>query len=172
MPTVVQQVGDCTKTTQYDANGFFVQACLDCPEVAAVPAVPAQTIVDRQLGWNSGARSGVSIIGDCYTQFTVPAHAVGVVCGLAPARNGTDPANVPHAFYVYQDAGRELWCVVEGGIPKTAPVARGDDLFRIERRAGVVRYFVNNRRVYVSAAPARAPLMVVACLYAAFDGID
>lgn len=171
--TTVTPIGACTITDTFDSNGYLKSTCVDCPEVTAIAAVPEQRIVDRRLGWNAGARSVFPRAGDCYTQFTVPAHVIGVVCGLAPVLS-VDPRAVPHGFYIYQDSGRELWRVVEGGVGKTAPVVRAPDTdsFRIERRNGVVRYLFNNRQFYVSTARAIDALFVVACLYADNDGIN
>jgi hypothetical protein len=171
--TTTSPIGACTLTTVYDASGYPVSQCIDCPEIPAVVAVPERTITDPRYGWNASARSRVQLAGDCYTQFEVPAHAMGVVCGFAGEHRGPDPRDVSHGFYVYQDAGRELWRVVEAGLPVTAPIARTPgELFRLERRPSGVSYFVNNRRVYASAAPAAPALLVVACLFAASDGVN
>lgn len=148
--------------------------CVVCPEIPAVTAVPSQTIVDPRLGWNASAHSARSLAGDVYTQFTIPANVVGVVCGLAPQHLDSRPVNVPFAIYVYSAAGRSYWRVFEGGVAKTAPVERASatDVFRIERRGSTVRYFFNGKTAYVSAAPSIGALVVVACMYAAQDGVN
>ena len=148
------------------------QNCVQCDEVPYVAPVAAQTIVERIYGWNASAYSEQQVTGDCQTTFQV-ASSIGVVCGLAPERLSSDPRDVPHGFYCYEDSGRKLWAVSEAGVSKTTPVpwAPATDEFRIERRVGNVSYFVNNRRVYASTAPTRAPLRVVACMYASDDGV-
>ena len=172
--TTTSPIGACTLTTVYDANGYPVSQCIDCPEIPAVEAVPAQTLTDARLGWNASARSAIERSGDCYTQFSVPAHVAGVVCGLTPAHVSSDPRDVSHAVYVYQDGGRELWRITEAGVPVTAPVLRAPDTdeFRIERRCHTVRYFHNSAQVHVSAVPLAGPVRVVACLYSAGDGVN
>jgi hypothetical protein len=148
--------------------------CVVCPEIPAAPAVPTQTIVDPQLGWNASAHSTQSLTGDVYTQFTIPANVVGVVCGLAPRHIDSRPVNMPFAIYAYSSAGRSYWRVFEAGVAKTAPVVRvpETDVFRIERRGQGVRYFFNGRQYYVSAATYSGALRVVACMYAAQDGVN
>lgn len=149
------------------------QSCIVCPEVPFVAAVPARTLVDNNYGWNASAISYQRHAGDCYTEFSMP-DGIGTVVGLAPERRSSDPRDVPHAIYAYESAGRDWWVVSEAGVPKTTPVARvpATDTFRIERRNGAVRYFHNNRQVYVSATPQFASLVVVACMYAAGDGVN
>lgn len=152
----------------------LIRVCYDIPAVPAVPAVPSQTIVDEMFGWNASAHSAIQRTGDCYTQFTVPDGVVGVVCGLAPEHLSSDPRDVPHAFYVYQEAGRSFWRVMESGVSVTDPLETlpDSDLFRIERRGGTVSYFFNGKRLHVSAVSSLSPLRVVACLYAAGDGVN
>lgn len=188
MTTTVETLpSGCTRTTtyqqvpQYDAAGNitgYVNApasvCYDCPAVPEIPAVPAQTIVDPRLGWNAGATSAEVHAGDCFVAFSIPAHVAGVVCGLAAAFVSTNPKDVDHGVFVYQDAGRELWCLVERGAKVSAPVVRAPDTdaFRIERRGTTVRYFFNNRQVRVSPLAAPGARRVVACLYRADDGVN
>lgn len=148
--------------------------CIVCPELPAITAVVGSTTVDRRLGWNAEARSVASHAGDCFTQFTIPANVVGVICGFGEDTPEADPRDILHGFYIYQEAGKQLWRVVESADPKTAPVVRvpATDLFRIEKRAGVVRYFFNNRVLYTSLVRSDNEVVVVASLYAAGDGVD
>ena len=157
----------CTTTT---ING---QSCVVCAEQPYIAPVPAQTIIDPNIGWNSSAYSAAKISGDCYTQFMLP-DCIGTVVGLAPERASNDPRDIPHGFYIYEAGGRRLWSVSEGGVEKTAPVVRvaGTDVFRIERRERTVSYFHNGKRIYVSDAPSIEPLVVVACMYSAGDGVN
>lgn len=148
------------------------QRCVSCPEVPAITAVPAQTIVETIYGWNGSAHSVAQLGSDVFTEFTAAA-SVGVVCGLAPEHVSSDPRDVPYGFYCYQDSGRFLWAVAESGQPVTTPAAwvPDVDVFRIERRGGTVSYFVNSRRGHVSAVGSLAPLRVVCCMYASGDGV-
>lgn len=183
--TIVRAIGDqgCTVTETYRNRewnaslGDYVysgleEACYACPAVAAQPAVEPQTVVDPQYGWNSSAYSRTAHAGDCYVEYTAP-FATGVVCGLAPERRSNHPRDIPHGFYCYKDGGRNMWAVIEAGVTKTTPAVRAAeiDVFRIERRRGGVRYFLNGAQVYASETPATTSLVVVACMYAAGDGV-
>lgn len=150
------------------------ETCVYCPEVPAVTAVPEVIITDYNRGWNSSAYSASDIAGDVYTQFTVPALVEGVFCGFADTRTSNNPVDIPFAFYIYQSAGRQLWSIYELGVQKTSPVVRvpETDTFRIERRNGRVTYFFNGHVYYTSAATIFNDLVVVACMYAAGDGVD
>ena len=150
------------------------KVCYDKPAVPYIAPVAPVVHTDNLYGWNASAYSTDAIAGDCYVQFTVPAGAIGVVCGLAPRRISSDPRDVPHAFYVNQQAGKQVWRVTEHGVQKTEPVIADPetDLFRIERRGETVRYFFNRKTLLVSEAPARGALRVVSCLYAAGDGVN
>lgn len=164
---------DCTVTPHY-AGGVITGYCQDCPEVPAIAAVPAQTITDPRLGWNASAHSAVTREGNCYAQFSVPAHVKGVVVGFANQHRSSLPRDVDHAFYVFQAAGAEWWQVLERGVAKTAPVRRAPatDVFRLERRGSTVRYFFGGRALYTSSLASQGALQVVACLYSADDGVD
>lgn len=148
------------------------QSCVQCAEQPYIAAVPAQTIVENIYGWNGSAYSSQKIAGDIYTEFTV-ALSVGVVCGFAEERKSSDPRDIPHGFYCYQDAGRFRWAIAESGLSITAPATwvPNVDLFRIERRRATVSYFVNNRRVHVSTVPSETPLRVVCSMYSSNDGV-
>ena len=167
--TVTLTYGDFRNGIPVDLKSI----CYDYPAVEEIAATSEQTITDNQYGWNSSAHSVVSHAGDLYTQFDVPA-CIGVVCGLAPAHKGSDPRDVDHAFYCYKSAGKEVWVVQERGVAKTAPVVRDPDtdVFRIERRGSTVRYFFNGKTKYVSTLPRSGCQVVVACMYAAQDGVN
>lgn len=163
---------DCTLTPQYTGS-LITGYCVDCPEVPAQAAVPEITTIDYQLGWNSSAYSVASHAGNCYTEFTVPAGSIGVVCGFAPSRIDNHPRNVNYAFYIYSEAGKEYWVIMEGGVNKTTPVVRTTtDKFRIERRGDKVTYFFKDKVYYTSLTRTTATLVVVACMYSANDGVD
>lgn len=158
---------DCVETV---IDGEY---CLVCPAIAPVTAVPESTLTERLLGWNGSARSVTSIAGDCYTEFTLPAGTIGAVVGLATTA-ATHPRDIGHAFYIYQDSGAEFWNVVEDGVPVRTRVVRAPttDLFRIERRAGAVSFFLSGTLVYRSTTPSWGEAFVAACLYASGDGVN
>lgn len=166
----------CTITTvTKNAGGFssIQSLCIDCPEVPYIAGTPTQVLTDNLYGWNSSAYSAQQLDGDLYVQFNAPS-CLGLALGFASERKSDNPRDLSHMFYINKSAGRETWVVAEGASTKTAPADRdpSTDTFRIERRNGVVRYLFNNRPVYVSAAPSYGPLVVVACMYAAGDGVN
>lgn len=146
--------------------------CIQCDEVIAVEGVPEQTIITILYGWTASAISGDRLAGNVYTQFDVPA-SVGVVVGLEIDILGQNPDFIRHGFYIYETDGNHWRAVIESGVTKTTPVVwAASDLFRIERRDGVVRYFVNGRQEYESLVPLTSDVIVVACLYASGDGVN
>lgn len=151
------------------------QNCVSCPEVIAVAGVPEQIINDPRVGWNTSAYSRALLPGPCYTQFSMPAGIYGCAVGVTTARTSNDPRRLPHAIFVLQEAGVQWWTVYEMGVEKIPRERRfpETDLFRIERRGTQITYLHNGRRVYESTQPA-APegLCVVACMYAAPDGVN
>lgn len=160
-----------TVACQYQTiNG---QSCVVCPEQPYIAPTPEQRIIDPRYGWNASAYSVERREGDCYTQFSMPPCMAAAV-GFAASRLSSDPRDIPHAFYIYRNAGAEYWVVLEAGVPITAPVLRvpETDEFRIERRGSTVTYFHNGKTKHVSAVPTAVPLVVVGCMYAAEDGVD
>lgn len=146
------------------------QVCISCPEVPYIAPVPSQTLVDPRLGWNSSARSIAEHAGDCYVSFSAP-QVVGLVIGFAPSYQPTDPASIHHGFYLFQRSGRDVYQIIERGIVQTARTQRFDQRFRIERTGTQVTYKVDGAVVHSSAAPSSGTIMVVACMYAAPDGV-
>lgn len=163
----------CTITYQY-SGAQVVGYCVDCPEIQAVVAQPEKTIVDPQIGWNSGARSVLQLSGDCYTEYQLPSPLVGVVCGLAQDFTSTQPSAVPFGFYVKAKDGKQYASVIENGKSMTADTAvtLPNAVFRVERRAAKVRYYLNNKLVYTSTKTFGGALCVVALLYHAADGVQ
>lgn len=155
-----------------DAENSYIDAngCIISPEVPAVAPVPAYVRTTPVLGWNAGANSIDQLDGDVFTKFTVPAGVTGLYMGLKGARaKPTLPSLITHALY-FERGVQDQFRVVEGGVTKTALVARGaDDWFEIRRVAGAVTYWRNRALVYTSATPSSGPVLVNACLYASGD---
>lgn len=163
---------DCVSTTQY-SGGYISGVCIVCPAMPEIIAVPDQTIIDNRPGWNASAISTQQHSNNLYTEFTV-LPSIGTAVGLSPIRFNDDPRSLLHAIYCYREEGLERWVVYESGVAKTAPIARAPttDLFRIERRGTQMTYFFNNQRYYVSTLPSTGPLIVVATMYLAGDGVE
>lgn len=134
-----------------------------------VPSTPAQTAYDYNIGWNSGARSIGSFTGQGFVQFLANASVSGAVVGLNDSDFGGNYTDIDYGFYVTHGIAR----VFELGIEKLyiGPVADGA-VFRIERRYGIMRYFIGGAVVYTSLVPSTGALFLDASLYSGGDTID
>lgn len=155
------------------ALGIASCVCHLYPYVPAVPAVQEQILRSDLTGWNARARSDKKIAGNCFTQFDVP-FVTGVAVGFNTEHVDSDPRKLPHAFYFYVENGAHYYCVYEYGAKKTVPVVRvtPDDVFRIDRKDDLIRYYVNLNLVHTSPAFSKAPFVVGACLYGNDDGVN
>ena len=135
---------------------------------AEIPAVPSQTIVDLQLGWNSGARSVASMRGSGRIEFMSPKQTTGAVVGLNQTDTDAGFATIDKAWYLSGGIAR----IYEDGVEKlyVGPYET-DDLFAIERMLGVVTYKLNGTTVYTSETMLTDPVFMDVSLYTADDGI-
>lgn len=135
---------------------------------AEIPAVPSQTIVDLQLGWNSGARSVASMRGSGRIEFMSPKQTTGAVVGLNQTDTDAGFATIDKAWYLSGGIAR----IYEDGVEKmyVGPYET-DDLFVIERMFGVVTYKLNGTTVYTSETMLTDPVFMDVSLYTADDGI-
>ena len=118
-------------------------------------------------GWDAGARTLAALSGDGALTFSV-GQATGVVCGLNGADEQAHYREIEHAFYIEPRGYR----ILESGVEKTAKASRPSGaIFRIERVAGVVRYFVDDVAVYTSQTPSGGPVFGDCSLYANGDSI-
>lgn len=147
------------------------ESCHVCPAIPGVAGVPERTDINRLLGWNAGAHSSYALAGPCYVQFTAE-RAVGMIVGLAPTFRSYAPQHAGQGFFIYEDSGRYRWVIVENGIKVgSSAVISGATVFRVERDGGYLRYFVGNQLIRSAAVAPRAPLRVIACLYASGDTV-
>lgn len=155
------------------AIGKAVCVCYLYQYIPPVAAIPEQRFVSDLTGWNARATSEKAVPGNCFTQFDMPL-VTGAVVGFNTAHIDTDPRKLPHAFYFYVENGAYYYCVYEYGVKKTAPVVRAtaDDVFRIDRKGDLIRYYVNLAIVHTSPAFSKAPFVVGACLYGNDDGVN
>jgi hypothetical protein len=149
------------------------EQCIFCPAVAEIPEQPVQVITQPVLGWTASARSYSQFDRDCYVQFSAPS-CLGNVIGLSVSRNGSDPRQVSHGFYLRKESGRNAWSIIESGVEKTAVAPRdvANDIYRIERVNGSVIYYVNGAVIYRSATKLVGSTFVVSCLFGSGDGVD
>lgn len=141
---------------------------------AGANAVPDQTLTDFNLGWNSGARSIKYISGDGSATFQAPGDVLGVVAGLGATLNASgvdvDPdfKTIDFGFYLTRRIAR----VYELGVAKISLGAYTDaSVFKIQRRFGVVTYYIDGALVYTSATASAGDTFLDAALYSAGDSV-
>lgn len=152
-------------------GGPITQVCQDevvIHHVAPQPyvaAVPAQTIYDYNLGWNAGARSVQILGGDGFVSAQFPGGAVGAFMGMSNHLTYSY-VDLSHAWYVSHGHAR----VYENGVMvHDYGLLDGGDRLRIDRLAGVVRYYVGDTVEYTSAVPNNAVVFMNVVLYAGYD---
>lgn len=165
--------GSITVTSeQYSYQCTQQQVAVYHPAIAATaPTVGTteQTSYYYNLGWNSGARSNAFFTTDGYVQFTVLAGVSGVIAGLNDIDADAGYSNINHAFYLTHGIAR----ILENGVEKAYLGAYASGAtFRIDRKFGVVTYYIDNVLKYTSATPSAGTVFLDASLYAGGDTID
>lgn len=160
--TMVTKVCSTVKET------VFVPASAGTPPAPGVAPSAAQTAIELNLGWNSGARSVKTVAGDAIAHFSIPAGVLGVIIGLKPGAHTVGFTALPHAFYFAKD----IYRIYEAGALKfTGGLFATSDAFSIRRIAGVVSYIKNNVEVYTSATPSTGPAVLSCTLYGGGDTV-
>lgn len=136
------------------------------PPTAGVPATAETFTYDFNLGWNAGARSQGFFPGDGYAAFDVSPSLVAVVAGLNYTDPDADYVNIDYAFYLSGGVAR----IMEMGEEKAyagpyASTAR----FKIDRRRGVVRYYIGDALVYTSSTPSFGTAFLDVSMYSGGD---
>lgn len=131
------------------------------------PAIPAETLVLDNVGWNAGAISVDSISGNGQFKFSVDLSSAGVVTGL---NDGNEGANYPEINYgIYCLSGK--FQVIEYGVVKTtAELFEDGDVFAVVRMGKFVRYFRNTTLLYSSTVHSFGTLFSDASLL--LGGVD
>lgn len=151
--------------------------CTVCPDIPPTPGTPGGLVYTVVLGWNAGANSVQELDGDVLLTFTMPLAVLGVVCGFRHGRLGVGIPEMNTHGFVFQRGvdSLSLYGIVENGTTVLSSVARSPDLdetFYIQRRNGVVTYYVDDVvPAYTSSVPSSGPLIVGGCLYASGDDI-
>lgn len=137
--------------------------------IAGVAPTAATVSYDYNLGWNSGARSQGFFAGDGYTSFKVSPSLVGAVAGLNYTDPDADYINIDYAFYLSGRIAR----IMESGAEKMyiGPYAEAD-VFKIDRRKGVVRYYINDVLQYTSATTSTGITFLDVSMYSGGDYLD
>lgn len=145
----------------------YTQVCY--PALAGTPAIPPLTTYDAQTGWNSGGLSIGGFAANGYAQFRPSVATIGCVVGINTGPDTERPSDCSHAFYVNRDG---VSVFERGQQVYTVPGAEPGDLLRIDRREGVVNYFVNDAPVYQSLSLSSGYARIDASLYVAGDYVD
>jgi hypothetical protein len=136
--------------------------------VAAVPPTPAQTIIDKLIGWNARAHSKQAFPGYGEFSFTVPRSAVGVIVGLNDVPQDSGYSDIRFAFYLSHGIAR----VMEQGVEKFYAGAYAEGAtFTVRRLKGTIYYEINGVGVY-SSPNTDVPLFLDAALYSGGDYVD
>lgn len=137
--------------------------------VAPTAGTAGQTGYFYNLGWNAGARSNAFFATDGYVQFTALASVAGVIAGLNDTDVDAGYLNINHAFYLTHGFAR----VYENGVEKAYLGAYASGAtFRIDRKFGVVTYYIDNVLKYTSATSSVGTVFLDASLYSGGDTID
>lgn len=127
-------------------------------------------IISKQVetpGWDAGGRTIESMSGDGALRFST-GQTTGIVCGLSHADETPHYREIDFAFFLEPRTYR----IIERGVEKTAPAPRSvGAVYRIERIAGRVQYYVDNARVYTSAVQSFGEVFGDCSLYAYGDAI-
>jgi hypothetical protein len=145
------------------------------PEVPYIPPRPAvefvasQTIIDKRIGWNSGAVSLAILPVNGRYEWMVPQNSMGAVVGLNDRDIGAAYPDFEHALYFNHGTAR----VVEVGLinPFASVSYTDDDLFAIERKFGTIRYNKNGTTFYTSNLASDGPVMMDVSFYIGDDYI-
>lgn len=127
--------------------------------VVGVSAVGSSlTKTDPATGWNAGASSVESLVGDGFVEFTTGENTTDKMAGLGSGDAGQGYADIEFAIRL-NDLGRVA--VFESGtrVFLGGSYAAGDR-FRVRVLDGVVSYWQNGRLLHTSAVVASFPLVV------------
>jgi hypothetical protein len=139
------------------------------PGVAPTPGIAPVTSVDLHLGWNADAVSVAPLSGDGDYRFKLSTSNVGVVVGLNSTNADTGYTEIDFGIYGYHG----FYEVYENGVSKYGPFAYvGTDEFKIERVAGVVKYYLNGTLKYTSATVSGGVVFLDCSMYSGGDVIN
>jgi len=177
-----------------DANGNHVYGALDasgnpaggtstqgaayiCSTVEQAVTYPATTTASQivvyspestDIGWNFGARSQRSIVGNGRATFYVAPATSGAVVGFNDFDNEVTFAEIDHAWYFANGIAQ----VMESGLNKhTFGAYLYGDEFSIERIDSVVFYRHNGTLAYTSLTPSTNIVFIDTSLYASNDTV-
>ncbi|MEI6520334.1 MAG: prepilin-type N-terminal cleavage/methylation domain-containing protein [bacterium] len=136
--------------------------------VTTYPSGTGSTIMCTTGGWNNGSGSYAFIPAnsDGCVQFKSSATAGDFMIGLTDTFTATatnNYTNIKNAMYATSSAVAKVY---ESGIAKVttpaSPAYTTSSVFTIERKVGVVTYWVDNTLIYTSLTTSTSKLIVVA----------
>lgn len=146
----------------------------DFPGFPGAPAVPASTLFDPNIGWNSGANSIGEIAGDAELTLTMAVGQVSAIAGiaLAPRVPTTSIDSILYGFRFYTDGGGR-WLIRDNGreLSFASNSYTEDTVFKVRRYQGQVSFLVDDTVVYISPNLSYGTLCAATALYHAGDSI-
>lgn len=129
-------------------------------------------IVNRNEGWNAGARSRKVCSGDCQLRFSSPDTNAGLCIGFNNTDSSASFREITHAFLLQRGAGIGNIFIYESGVRKyVGGQYVSTDVFTIRRNGTVVTYLKNDVLLYTSVVPSSGPIVVDTSLYAGGDSV-
>lgn len=150
---------------------IYSYQCTYIPYVPAAPASPARVETTPRIGWDAGAQSAVSRVGDCQLEFSID-PVVGTYVGLsADSADVTDTSRFRYAFYLHQANYQNQYAVIVDGEQCTAPAPyTAETVFKIRRLGEKVEFRVDDDVVHTDAA-STDPLYAATTIYASGDAV-
>lgn len=142
------------------------------PYQPAVPYKPPRWSYHVALGWDAGANSVQSYLGDCEAKWDM-GKVVGVQVGLTIDRAAVPSTErLTHALFFHQRNSVPHFRIMEGGVSRSGdfPYAEGDE-FAIRRAQGAVSYWHNGVEVQESGVASYGRVLVGTALYASGDAL-
>ena len=152
---------ESTKQTCYEAQNYV-------PPTPYVPAVESQITIDYRLGWNSGARSLVSVGDGQFFQTKIYPGSLGAAAGLSEESTESGEHYAGMAYAVVAVNGQ--YAVYKDGSPDSGWTPFDGETFRFEFHGGVVYLFVGGVAVYADAT-AITSFVADTSFYSAYDGV-
>lgn len=167
--TVTYYAVTYTSTTQVtESSTVNFPSSPGTPPTPGVPPTPGSWRIDRNFGWNAGARSIDRLDGDVSVTFRVDVASAVAVALARTAVTDFHYRGLPFVL-LFRDGEVTVW---ESGIRRTEPLPFApEDRFSISRIGGRVQYKQGNQVLYDNPDGGTGPLVVTAALYGGGDRV-
>jgi len=129
-----------------------------------------EIVYNPNTGWNSSARSIVSILGNGTATFSPRVDVTGAVVGLNEVYDSIGSDYFEISFGIFFKRG--FYKIVEQGVVKTSSLAYvSGDIFSISRTDNEIFYAINNQVFYKSTILSFDELLLDCSLYSGGDSI-